>query len=275
MKRPAIIGMTLAALIAGLIAANFCSSSPAARAVPPRHMLWAWERPEQLKFVQVKDTGVAYLAATIHATRRKSDVGEQSSPVQISVENRAQPLEVPPNTYLMAVIRIETDGTLSASDSDVVKRVINIIHATIKPQVSGIQIDFDARKSERDWYRTLLTSIRNDLPEHFYLSMTSLASWCLGDDWISSSKLPVDEVVPMFFDMGADTQPVKVGLESGRTFGHRFSSIGIRANQSDINTLLGQASSKIFNGKPRVYMFSHKAWNPDKAQKLIGEVDGW
>jgi len=34
------------------------------------------------------------------------------------------------------------------------------------------------------------------------LSITALASWCAGDNWLSD--LPIDEAVPMLFRMGVD-----------------------------------------------------------------------
>src|SRR5208283_4802401 len=60
----------------------------------PRLVLWAWERPERLAFVDPRVAAVAYLARTI-------------SWHQGTVEShpRLQPLEVPPGVRLMAVVR--------------------------------------------------------------------------------------------------------------------------------------------------------------------------
>ena len=46
--------------------------------------------------------------------------------------------------------------------------------------------------------------------------MTALASWCLSDRWISD--LPVDEAVPMLFQMGPETPDIKRMLR-GRAAG--------------------------------------------------------
>ena len=37
------------------------------------------------------------------------------------------------------------------------------------------------------------------------ISITALASWCVGDDWLGD--LPIDEAVPMLFRMGPVNQP--------------------------------------------------------------------
>ena len=43
--------------------------------------------------------------------------------------------------------------------------------------------------------------------------MTSLASWCTGDAWFND--FPVDEAVPMVFQMGADSEKIKTFLRNG------------------------------------------------------------
>ena len=61
----------------------------------PRVMLWAWERPEKLDFINPRETGVAFLARTIYLRRG-----------MVTVLPRLQPLVVSPATALMAVVRI-------------------------------------------------------------------------------------------------------------------------------------------------------------------------
>src|SRR5258708_1560376 len=70
----------------------------------PRIMVWAWERPEKLDFLDPNEAGVAFLARTIHV---RGDV--------VTARPRMQPLVVKPGTALMAVVRIESqDPRLSA-----------------------------------------------------------------------------------------------------------------------------------------------------------------
>ncbi|MBL8182247.1 MAG: hypothetical protein JNL64_11635, partial [Blastocatellia bacterium] len=63
----------------------------------PRKIIWAWERPEDLRFLDPKEFGVAFLAQTITLEQDRVDV-----------RKRRQPLEIAEGTYLIAVTRIET-----------------------------------------------------------------------------------------------------------------------------------------------------------------------
>src|SRR6266550_5148221 len=65
----------------------------------PRVMLWAWERPTDLRFINPKEIGVAFLARTIRL--HSGDV---------EVRPRLQPLNLPETIQVMAVVRVETDA---------------------------------------------------------------------------------------------------------------------------------------------------------------------
>jgi hypothetical protein len=170
----------------------------------PPVMLWAWERPEKLNFIDTSKVGVAFLAKTILLQ------GE-------SVYNRPrlQPLELPDATRLVAVVRIETDRkeTPTLSESQLETTAAEIKALTSSPNIIAIQIDFDATVSQRDFYRQLLQLVRRDLPAQVAMSITALASWCDGDNWIRD--LPIDEAVPMFFRMGVDQRQYQSRLKSG------------------------------------------------------------
>jgi hypothetical protein len=84
------------------------------------------------------------------------------------------------------------------------------------PNVSNIQIDFDATRSERAFYRDVIVDVRRRLPETVSLSITALASWCTYDDWLSD--LPIDEAVPMLFRMAADGKQIARRLDAGDDF---------------------------------------------------------
>jgi hypothetical protein len=175
----------------------------------PSIILWAWERPEDLRFLDNKKYGVAFLAQTLQLT---SD--------ELVFVPRRQPLKVSPATRLIAVTRIETvksklhAAVLSDTQSDEAIRLV-LRTLTLK-NVSAVQIDFDAKWSERTFYRRFLETLRTRLPESIPLSITALASFCIGDSWIKD--LPVDEAVPMIFRMGADTRRVKQFLQDGNDF---------------------------------------------------------
>ena len=64
--------------------------------IPPT-ILWAWEREEDLRFLNSDKIGVAFHAQTIFLQ------GDE-----VILKPRRQPLQVNENTYLIAVTRIET-----------------------------------------------------------------------------------------------------------------------------------------------------------------------
>src|SRR5690349_13990284 len=66
----------------------------------PRIILWAWEHPSDLHFIDPKNVGVAFLATTICLPGN-----------DVIIRPRLQPLSVPPGTSLMATVRIETNQT--------------------------------------------------------------------------------------------------------------------------------------------------------------------
>ena len=175
----------------------------------PSRVLWVWERPEDLGFVDPQQFAVAFLAQTL--TLKNDDV--VFSP-------RRQLLKVSPEVKLIAVTRIEsqkTTGTPANLSEAQRRKLVDLVLKTLDlKNVSAVQIDFDAVVSERDFYRSLLTDLRQKLPGNIPLSMTALASFCVGDRWLDD--LPVDEAVPMIFRMGADERKIKTFLKNGNDF---------------------------------------------------------
>ena len=168
----------------------------------PQTILWAWERPEDLRAMDPQTHGVAFLAQTVNIKN-----GE------VTFKPRRQPLDLPPAAYLIAVTRIETDRRSAIADDETAK-IISLFRRTLElPNVRAVQIDFDAAVSERPYYTKLLGRLRRELPAGTPLSMTALASWCFGDSWLRG--LPVDEAVPMVFRMGSDSDRVRSFLKNG------------------------------------------------------------
>ena len=215
-------------------------------------MLWAWERPEDLTFIDPREVGVAYLASTLYLN------GDR-----VAARPRQQPLKLPPNSVVVAVVRIETDWrsapTMSARQRGEASRAIASV---VRFSPAAIQIDFDARRSQRAFYRGLLTDVRGRLPASMPLTITALASWCLYDNWIAD--LPIDEAVPMLFRMGPDKLSIAAYLRRGGDFNsaRSRSSFGISLDEPGIEGPEGR----------RVYIFSPRAWTSDEATKAIGEV---
>src|ERR1700676_3585763 len=63
----------------------------------PHTILWAWERPEDLEFIDPQRFGVAFLAQTLVLSSE-----------EVIFSPRRQPLRVSPETELIAVTRIES-----------------------------------------------------------------------------------------------------------------------------------------------------------------------
>ncbi|HYM80329.1 MAG TPA: DUF3142 domain-containing protein [Candidatus Limnocylindria bacterium] len=193
---------------------------PAER-IPPL-VLWAWEQPQDLRAIDPARVGVAYLARTI-------ELGGD----RVSVRPRFQPLRVPAGTRLVAVGRIETRRD-APPELDLAQRrraVLELASLAHRPGVIAVQVDFDATHSQRPFYRDLLAELRAALPDTVALSMTALASWCLGDPWLAD--LPVDEAVPMVFRMGADQHRIRADLAAGKGFSCRLcrGSVGIATDE--------------------------------------------
>jgi len=231
--------------VAMLAALASCGRRPDPLPGFPRVMLWAWERPERLMFLDSTAAGVAFLARTVSW----SDTGIVSQP-------RYQPLEVPPGTAMMAVIRMESH---SARFPDPDALAAQIVEVAALPRVKAIQIDFDARRSERDWYAALLGRVRQRLPPSVLLSMTALASWCLGDPWIRG--LPVNDAVPMLFRRGAG-EPRHVtdfSLEVCR------SSLGISTDEAPLSLPHGR----------RLFIFHPHPWTREAYHDAMQGARRW
>ena len=222
----------------------------------PHIILWAWERPEDLGFIDPQRFGVAFLAQTLALS------GEE-----VVLNLRRQPLKVTPETKLIAVTRIEsqrTTGKRAALNQAQRERLVSLILKTRElPNVSAIQIDFDAVTSEREFYRALLGDLRKQLPDGVPLSMTALASFCLGDRWLSD--LPVDEAVPMIFRMGADDKPIRNFLAGGSDFNEPLcrKSYGIA---------LDEPLQMKFDDARRVFIFNARAWTEKDLASLPATI---
>lgn len=218
----------------------------------PTVVLWAWERPEDLEFLDSQRFAVAFLAQTLILKRD-----------EVIVRPRLQPLRVSAQTKLIAVTRIEsvkTTGEQPSLSATQKERVIELVLKTLaRTNVSAMQIDYDVATSEREFYRQLLHELRKRMPDNVALSMTALASFCIGDRWLSD--LPVDEAVPMIFRMGADDQAIKNLLARGEDFREplcRF-SYGVAVDEP---------VALSFPNLRRRYLFNHRQWTKDDIESL-------
>ena len=248
----------------------------------PKLFFWAWERPEDLRFLESKNAGVAFLAKTIYVPAPDENTLKDAGGV-LFVRPRLQPLRVAPGMPLVAVVRIETRaGRQSSAHAAFTplqnqRLVAEVVDLQKLQDIRAIQIDFDATLSERASYATLLEDLRRSLPASLPLSITALASWCIGDPWLE--QLPpgtIDEAVPMLFRMGPDTANVAEFLHSGNEFRVTAcrTSLGLSTDEPLSQGLLNGTLSRVpadWHGK-RIYVFAPRAWTQPAAEAVLEEL---
>jgi hypothetical protein len=209
-------------------------------------VLWAWERPEHLDFLNPRSAGIAFLAGTVVIAKNGS----------LGLRLRTQNLTLPPQAAVLPVVRIESPPFHAPVQTP--QLVFELARIANLPGVRGVQIDFDARNSEKPFYRTLLASLRARTSKP--ISITALASWCDGDRWLDRES--VVEAVPMFFRMGlGESRDMK--LKSALC----SSSIGLSTDEP--------WPAKRAAGITRIYLFSPRAWTLEEYTHAIQRIERW
>lgn len=219
----------------------------------PRKILWAWERAEDLRFLDARRFGVAFLAQTL--VLRADDV---------LFRPRRQPLELPDDIYLIAVTRIETNsqaGGRPAFTQTQRKKIVALVGKTLELQgVKAVQIDFDAAVSERDFYKNLIVDVKENLPGGVPFSITALASWCIeSDTWFAAS--PIDEAVPMAFRMGDDAARVRSFLAAGKDWNAPLC-------RASVGVSLDETFEFKHKENRRVFYFNSRAWKETDLERI-------
>jgi hypothetical protein len=222
----------------------------ASHATQSHLILWAWEMPERLAFIDPRQIAVAYLDQTIY-------VGES-----VHTRPRVQPMQVSPGTEVVAVVRIEMPAGAETSQAVAAEIVAALLRSARRPGVSALQVDFDAVKSQQGFYSKVLRQTRREMPPGMPLSVTALASWCAYDRWLAG--LPIDEAVPMLFRMGKEQnlfRPdrgaplVREPLCSG--------SLGLSVDETWPHELAGR----------RLYVFNPRPWTEQSVARVVEEVE--
>ena len=212
----------------------------------PRLTLWAWQVPENMEFIDPAQVAVAYLDQTIYVRD------------QVFREPRVQPMVVQPAMHVIAVARIEMPAGLSSDSEELRNKVTDaLLHSARTKGVAALQVDFDAAKSQRAFYRDVLLRLRKQMPKGMPLSITALASWCAFDDWIAD--LPVDEAVPMMFRMGRE----------GQWFGRKGAAAAIREPlcKGSLGVSTDEPRPERTAGK-RLYVFASRPWTTGSVAAL-------
>jgi hypothetical protein len=130
-----------------------------------------------------------------------------------------------------------------------------------REDLAALQIDYDARASERAFYRAILAGLRKEtvLP----IGITALASWCDSDRWMAGSEL--SEAVPMFFRMGnRERKDMSIRANACR------SSIGLSTDEK----WPAQRPDGLLNPS-RIYVFNPHPWTKSYYDATIRQLDEW
>jgi hypothetical protein len=122
----------------------------------PALVLWAWDRDDDLSFIDIRDTAVAYLAATV-ILRGKS----------VFLTPRHHPLATPQGTRLIAVAHVEVDRYEPPVMSDAQALAFAETLAALRAIRPGefLQIDFEATASQRAFFVQAVAALRERLPD--------------------------------------------------------------------------------------------------------------
>jgi hypothetical protein len=208
-------------------------------------MLWSWEHSDDLRFINPENAGVAFLERTVWLNRE-----------QAFSRPRLGALRYPEGTALMAVVRFESEGAGLPERSSVLHELMGVADT---PGIRALQIDFDARESERAWYADLLRELRATLPASIPLTITALASWCESDDWIRN--LPVADACPMFFRMGAGARPPQGDVQ-------------VPLCQSSVGVSTDELPARVPRSR-RIFFFHPGKWTPAAYEAALAQARRW
>ena len=225
---------------------------------------WVWDYNQDFTTIKLpRSTGVAYLAATIHVSSQA-----------IIADSRHCRLVIPNNIPKISVIRIELANKIDIKNLKQ-KESINKINSLILKyadlnNVEAVQIDYDTRLNERDFYISLIKDLKTKINNQVQLSITALASWCLYDTWIK--VLPIDQIVPMFFTLGNDTNNIIEYFKESKDINYAkcLNNIGISVNEEKLAKLILKDVYKAKSRpKPVVFIYSPKAWDKNSLTKTL------
>jgi hypothetical protein len=211
----------------------------------PRVTLWAWERREDLHVLDTRRFAIAYLDRTL-------TIG-----LTVHSQPRRNALAFPASATRIPVVRIEAPSTAILDEQNRNDAIQSILVSAREPGTAALQLDFDATRSQRGFYRDLLLDLRRQIPANLPLSITALASWCGWDDWIRD--LPVDEAVPMMFRMEPDHRRAPPSVDDFQIREPLCrTSTGVSTDEPWPSNLAGK----------RIYVFPDHGWRNDPPADL-------
>jgi hypothetical protein len=205
---------------------------------------WLWDNAAVPRW---SGQHVAVLAAHVHLTgselRRRA---RQDSP------RLAAGTQVTPVVHVeLSVVR---PPVLDAAARDAILH--DVLRAARGSTSGWVQLDMEARPSHRTFYLELVRELRHQLPPDIKLSVTALAWWCRSHEWLDN--IAADEVVPMVFRMGRETDAIRATWEQQPGKLHprcRAGAIGTATSEPLAGDVMARYS--------REYVFDRRSWRTE------------
>lgn len=216
----------------------------------PQTLLWVWDRP-QLFSALPEGAGVAYLHATVQLSGERSRTSWRQWPLRIA----------PGAAAVVPVVHVSLDNLAPSPVNDAQQEAIAaaVEHAAKQGNRSGwVQLDFEARRSQREAYVALLRRLQPVRAGGVRLSATALASWCMSDPWLPAGLL--DEIVPMYFRMGTEAARIRQRLDA-------TGAATVPACRDAAGLMLGETWPALGSVKRR-YVFHAGAWKNEDFEQI-------
>lgn len=180
---------------AALLCALLCSAVPAAA----QQIAWLWDEAELPAWS-------AQEAAVLHRHVLLSGAAIRTRP-------RMRQPALAAGTRVTPVLHVEVSSVHPPEDIEGSRALIvgAALDAAADSSSGWVQLDMEAKPSQRQFYHSLVRQIRAALPPRMRLSVTALTWWCRSPAWLDN--LDADEVVPMFFRMGRDSAELRELVE--------------------------------------------------------------
>ncbi|MRX06265.1 hypothetical protein GJ697_00255 [Pseudoduganella sp. FT25W] len=160
----------------------------------------------------------------------------------------------PNASRITPVVHVEVSTVNSPVDIESRRAmIVRAMHEAADASTSGwVQLDMEAKPSQRVFYRSLVRQLRGELPPQIKLSVTALAWWCRSPAWLDD--LGADEVVPMFFRMGKDSARLRDIIQ--------HSPSTLHASCRNVAGFSPQEAfpSDVTARYPKTYWFDRHAW---------------
>ena len=162
---------------------------------------------------------------------------------------------MPAATRVTPVLHVEVSTVNPPQNIEASRAMIvqALLDAAAVSTSGWVQLDMEAKPSQREFYRSLVKQLRAALPPHIKLSVTALAWWCRSPAWLDG--LAADEVVPMFFRMGRDSADMRAIVEQSPATLHASCRAG-SAGFSPQEPFAPQVAARYH----KTYWFDRHAW---------------